>query len=71
MADIRIGTIRSRTEITPEGEFKDYKEVEFFVDDARHTLRIPEEGFSAKVAEEEVKKKAAEILQIQGKKITL
>ena len=71
MADIRIGTIRSRTDITPEGEFQDYKEVEFFVDDARHTLRIPEEKFSAKVAEEEVKKKAAEILQIQGKKIAL
>lgn len=71
MADVRIGTVRSRTEITPEGTFHEYYDVEFFVDDARHRLRMEPEEFTAKAAEEAVKKRAAELAAVKGKKVVI
>lgn len=71
MNEVVMGTVRSRTRITPEGTFEEYYEVEFFVDDARHTLEMSPKGFTAKKAEELVKKEAAELVAIKGKKITL
>jgi len=71
MAEVVMGTTRSRTRITREGEFEEYYEVEFFVDDARHTLEMSPRDFSAKKAEEAVKKMAAELVAVKGKKITL
>ncbi len=69
--DVKIGQTRSRTRITPEGEFEEYYEVEFFVGDARHKLEISPVGFTAKKAEELVKARAAELIALQGKKVTL
>lgn len=70
-ADVRIGTVRTRTEITPEGTFQEYYDVEFFVGDARHHLRMSPEGYTAAVAEEAVRKQATELVAVQGKKITM
>lgn len=70
-AEVKIGTPRTRTEITPEGTFQEYYDVEFFIDDARHHLRMSPEGFTAKAAEEAVRARAAELAGIQGKKITM
>jgi len=71
MAEIRIGTPRSRTRITPEGTFEEYYEVEFFMDDARYTVQLLAEEFTAQVAEAQVRAKAAEIMAITGKAISL
>lgn len=71
MAEVRIGTPRQRTDISPEGKFFDYYEVEFFIDDARYTLAIPAKDYTAEVAEARVKEKAAEITAITGKTISL
>lgn len=71
MAEVIMGTVRSRTRITPEGEFEEYYEVEFFVDDARHTLEMSPRDFTATKAEEMVKKAGAELAAVKGKKITL
>ncbi|GAI11053.1 unnamed protein product [marine sediment metagenome] len=71
MADVIMGTTRSRTRITREGEFEEYYEVEFFIDDARYTLEMSPVGFTAKAAEEAVRKKAAELVAVKGKKIAL
>lgn len=71
MVDVRIGQTRSRTRITPEGEFEEYYEVEFFVGDARHKAEISPVGFTAKKAEELVKARAAELIALQGKKVQI
>ncbi len=71
MNTVVIGTTRSRTRITREGEFEEYYEVEFFVDDARHRLEMSPKDFTAAKAEEAVKKMAAELVAIKGKKVTL
>lgn len=71
MVEVKMGTVRSRTRITPEGEFEEYYEVEFFIDDARHKLEMPPRDFTAAAAEAAVKKVAAEMAAVQGKKITL
>lgn len=71
MTEIRIGTPRSRTQITPEGKFEEYYEVEFFLDDARYTVTIPAKQFTAKAAEEAVKARAAELLALKDKKLSL
>ena len=71
MAEVVMGTVRSRTRITQEGEFEEYYEVEFFVDDARHTLEMSPRDFTAAKAEAAVKKAAAELAAVKGKKITL
>ena len=69
--DVRIGQTRSRTRITPEGEFEEYYEVEFFVGDARHKLEMSPRDFTAKKAEELVRARATELIALQGKKVTL
>lgn len=71
MSEVKMGTVRSRTRITPEGEFEEYYEVEFFVDDARHRLEMSPKDFTAEKAEAAVKKRAAELVEVKGKKITL
>ena len=71
MAEVTMGTVRSRTRITREGEFEEYYEVEFFVDDARHTLEMSPKDFTAKKAEEVVKKRAAELGAVKGKKVVI
>lgn len=71
MSEIVMGTTRSRTRITREGEFEEYYEVEFFVDDARYTLEMSPRDFTAAKAEAAVKKRAAELAGVKGKKITL
>lgn len=71
MAEVTMGVVRERTEITPEGAFQKYLEVEFFVDDARHHLRMSPEKFTAKAAEEAVRVKAAELAAVIGKKVSL
>lgn len=71
MAEITMGAVRERTEITPEGQFEKYYDVEFFVDDARHHLRMAPEGFTAKAAEEAVRKAAIELAAVKGKKVSL
>ena len=69
--DVRIGQTRSRTRITPEGQFEEYYEVEFFVGDARHKLEMSPTGFTAKAAEQLVTARAKELLALQGKKVVL
>jgi hypothetical protein len=69
--EITIGTVRSRTEITPEGKFQETYEIEYFIGDARHKVTMPRSQYSPKAAEEAVKKAAADILALQGKKVTL
>ncbi len=69
--EITIGQTRSRTRITPEGEFQEYYEVEFFVGDARHKLEVSPKGFTAKKAEELVKVRATELMALSGKKISI
>lgn len=69
--DVRIGQTRSRTRITPEGEFQEYYEVEFFVGDARHKLEMSPVDFTAKKAEELVRARAAELIALQGKKVQI
>ena len=71
MAEIVMGTVRSRTRITREGEFEEYYEVEFFVDDARHTLEMSPRDYTAEKAEAAVKKRATELVAAKGKKISL
>lgn len=71
MAEVTMGTVRSRTRITREGEFEEYYEVEFFVGDARHTLEMSPKDFSAKKAEELVTKRAAELVAVKDKKIKI
>ena len=71
MPEVIMGTTRSRTRITREGEFEEYYEVEFFVDDARYTLELSPVKFTAKVAEEAVKKRAAELVAVKGKKLPM
>jgi len=71
MAEVVMGTVRSRTRITPEGEFEEYYEIEFFVDDARHTLEMSPKEYTAEKAEAAVKKRATELAAVKGKKITL
>jgi len=71
MAEIRIGTPRSRTEITPEGTFAEYYEVEFFIGDARYTVNIPAEEFTAEAAEAKVRERAEQILGVKGKTVEL
>jgi hypothetical protein len=70
MVDIIMGTVRERTDITQEGTFETYYDIEFFVDDARHHLRMSPEKYTAKAAEEAVAKAAAEFAAVKGKKIT-
>ena len=69
--EVTMGTVRSRTRITREGEFEEYYEVEYFVDDARYTLEMSPKDFTAAKAEAAVKKRAAELLAVKGKKLTL
>lgn len=71
LPEVVMGDVRERTEITPEGTFHTYYDVEFFVDDARHHLRMEPEGFTAKAAEETVRKAAVELAGVKGKKISL
>ena len=71
MAEVVMGTVRSRTRITREGEFEEYYEVEFFVDDARHTLEMSPRDYSAAKAEEAVKKRATQLAAVKGKKIII
>lgn len=71
MVEVIMGSVRERTEITPEGQFEKYLDVEFFVDDARHHLRMSPDKFTAKAAEEAVRVKAAELVAVKGKKITI
>jgi len=71
MPDIIMGTVRSRTRITREGEFEEYLEVEYFIGDARHTLEMSPVDFTAEKAEAAVKTAAAELVKVQGKKIKL
>jgi len=71
MAEVTIGTPRSRTEITPEGTFAEYYEVPFFIADAEYSVRIPAEEFSAEVAEAKIREKASELLKIKDKVLTL
>lgn len=71
MAEVVMGTVRERTEITPEGQFEKYYDVEFFVDDARHHLRMSPDKFTAKAAEEAVRAKAVELAAVKGKKVSL
>lgn len=71
MSKITMGQPRSRTRITREGEFEEYLEIEYFVNDARFTLNMDKEGYTAAKAEDAVKKAAAEICNTTGKTITL
>jgi hypothetical protein len=71
MPEITMGVVRERTDITPEGKFRTYYEVEYFIDDARHLIQMPKEGFTAKAAEAAVQKAAKELVPLQGKKVTL
>uniref|UniRef100_A0A6M3Y002 Uncharacterized protein n=1 Tax=viral metagenome TaxID=1070528 RepID=A0A6M3Y002_9ZZZZ len=71
MAEVIIGTPRSRLEITPEGKFKGYYEVEFFIDDARYTVTLLAKEFTAEAAEAKVRARAAEIIALSGKVIKL
>lgn len=71
MTEVTMGTVRSRTRITPEGEFQEFYEVEFFVDDARHKLEMSPADFTAEKAEAEVRLRAAELIKVKGKKIKL
>jgi hypothetical protein len=71
MVEVVMGAVRERTEITPEGIFRKYYEVEYSVDDARYHLRMEPEKFSAKAAEEAVRAAAAELAAVKGKKISL
>ena len=71
MPEVTMGTVRSRTRITREGEFEEYYEIEFFVDDARHTLQMSPRDYTAEKAEAAVKKRATQLAAVKGKKITL
>jgi len=71
MAEVTMGAVRSRTRITPEGEFEEYYEVEFFVDDARHKLQMSPRDFTAEKAEAAVRARAAELTAVKGKRIKL
>jgi len=71
MVEVTMGTVRSRTDITPEGTFEEYYDVEYFVDDARYHLRMSPEGWTAVAAEKAVRERAAELVAVKGKKITL
>lgn len=71
MADVRISAVRERTRITEEGEFERYNEVIYFVNDAKHKLTMPTEGFTAKKAEEAVRKAAAEFVALTDKKVEI
>ena len=71
MSELTIGTPRSRVRITPEGEFEEYYEIEFFIAGARYTINIPASEFSAEAAEAKVKERAAEITALRGKVIKL
>ncbi len=71
MANVVMGDVRSRTRITKEGEFEEYYEVEFYVDDARHKLEMSPANFTAEKAEAAVKKMATELTAVKGKKISL
>ena len=71
MAEVTMGTVRSRTRITREGEFEEYYEVEYHVDDARYTLEMSPRDFTAAKAEAAVKKRVAELIAVKGKKLTL
>jgi len=71
MAEVTMGVVRSRTRIVEPGVFEEYYEVEFFVDNVRYALEMLPEKFTAKLAEEAVRKKATEIVAIKGKKLTL
>jgi len=71
MTDVLMGVVRSRTRITPEGEFQEYYEVEFMIGDAKYKLEMSPKDFTAEKAEKAVALKAKELLAIQGKKVTL
>jgi len=71
MPEVKIGVVRTRTEITPEGTFQEYYDVEYFIDDARHHVRMLPKGFTAKTAEAAVKAAAAELIAITEKKIPM
>lgn len=66
---VKVGKVRTRTEITGEGQFRDYYDVEFFIDDARHHLAMDIEGFTAKGAEDAVRDKARELTGAEGKQV--
>jgi len=69
--EVRMGVVRSRTDIDDEGHFYEYYDIEFFVGDARHKLQMLPKDFTAAKAEEAVKKRAAELIAVQGKKVVL
>jgi hypothetical protein len=71
MSELTIGTPRSRVRITPEGEFEEYYEVEFFIDGARYTVTILASEFTSEAAMEKVNARAAEIIALKGKKLKL
>ena len=71
MVEVIMGDTRSRTRITREGEFEEYYEVEFFVGDARHKIDMSPVDFTAAKAEAAVKKRAAELGAIKGKKVII
>ncbi len=71
MAEVTIGTPRSRTQITPEGKFEEYYEIEFFIDEARYTVTLLAKEFTAEAAKAKVSARAAEIMAISGKAISL
>lgn len=71
MSKVVMGDTRSRTRITEEGEFEEYLEVTFFVDDAKHKVEMPKKDFTAEKAEAAVTAQARELVAIKGKEIKL
>lgn len=71
MVEVLMGVVRSRTRITGEGDFQEYYEVEFSIDDAKYKLEMSPKGFTAEKAEEAVRERASEIVAVKDKKVTL
>jgi len=71
VAEVRIGTPRRRTKITPEGEFVEIYEIEFFIEDARYSLEFPVFDFDPEKAEAKIIEEAKKLLRLKGKRLPL
>lgn len=71
MVEVTIDSVRERTDIDGDGQFIKYYDILFYVDGARHHLRMEHNEYTAAKAEAAVKAKAAELAAVTGKKITL
>lgn len=69
--ELKIGTPRERTVITPEGRFKTRLEIPYTIDDANYSVVIDKEGATPEVIETAAREDAKKFIETKGKTLTI